>query len=407
MKKDRKYIIILILTLSAFTFIEWLKPKPIDWSHSYSSKDKIPYGNYVLYSNLASIFPGKIIRPVVTTIYETTDSIFPTISREDTINYESSIYNYLFVTNEFSPGETDLNSLIDFIHSGNNVFIASESFSKGFEDSVHFKLDEHFPYGFTNEDTAHAKDSILLSFVNPVIKGNYYFKKPMGSSFFSSFDTLNTTVLGINENKEATFIKIHMGAGNLFLSSTPLVFTNYSMLDGNRYEYVSKALSYLPLEDVFWDEHFKMNRINASSPLKVILNYEPLRWAYFIAIGSMILFMIFEAKRRQRTIPVIEPLTNTTLEFVDTVGRLYYQNGNHKNIATKKITYFMDFIRNRYYLKTNKMDADFMDKLSEKSGKPLEEVKQTMEQIRKTNEKNNLSEEELIRLNAILEKFYN
>jgi hypothetical protein len=224
-------------------------------------------------------------------------------------------------------------------------------------------------------------------------------------NFFSSFDTLNTTVLGVNEQKEATFIKVSFGAGHLFLSSTPLAFTNYSMLQGNKNQYVAKALSYLPVSEVFWDEHYKINRIHSSSPLKVILNHEPLSWAYFIAIGSLLLFMAFEAKRRQRTIPVIEPVTNTTLEFVDTVGMLYYQHGNHRNIALKKITYFLDFIRNKYYLQTNRIDEKFIEGLSEKSGISREKVKKVIVLIEKTNEKKTLSEDELIHLNSVLEDF--
>jgi hypothetical protein len=405
MKKDRKSIIILVLALSAFTFMEWIKPKPVDWSPSFSNKDKIPYGNFVLYNNLQNIFPKKNITPIVTTIFETTDSITQWSTPEDTF-YAAKFYNYIFISNEFNPGEVDMTSLLTFISKGNNAFIACDIYSRMVEDSLKIKMADSYFNPFVAQDSNNV-DSIKLSFVNPALKETYYYKKNMASNYFTSFDTANTTVLGINGNHEATFIKIKFGSGNLFLSSTPLIFTNYAMLQENKSSYVANALSYLPVSDLFWDEHYKMNRVYSSSPLKVILNYEPLRWAYFITICSILLFMFFEAKRRQRTIPVIEPLTNTTLEFVDTVGRLYYQNGNHKNIALKKITYFMDFIRNKYYLKTNKIDKEFIERLSEKSGFPQEDVKKVMSLIEKTNEKNTLTEQELIHLNASLEKFYN
>ena len=54
--------------------------------------------------------------------------------------------------------------------------------------------------------------------------------------------------------------------------------------------------------------------------------------------------MIFNAKRRQRVVPIINPLPNTTLDFTKTIGNLYYQEGNHQNIVDKKIIYFLEKI---------------------------------------------------------------
>jgi hypothetical protein len=399
MKKDRKYIFIFILTLAAFTFFEWLKPKPIDWSPSYSKRDKIPFGNFVLYSRLETIFPGKKITPVTTSVYENTDTIGKS-------QHTGNRYNYIIITNNFNPGETDLNSLLAFVDKGNNVFIASNEYPDFIKDSLHFKMDDFYEGAFASTDSISKADSLSLLFANPSLNGKYYYQRERISSYFSSFDTSNTIVLGFNGEERVTFIKIKHGNGNLFLSSTPRVFTNFYMLKDNNSDYVAKALSYLPVYDVFWDEHFKRNRLLASSPLKVILSYEPLRWAYYLIIFSILLFILFEAKRRQRIIPIIEPLRNSTLEFTDTIGRLYYQHGNHKDIALKKITYFMDFVRNKFYLKTNNMDKEFAERLSEKSGRSLEDIRKLIAFIEKINQKSSISEEELMQLNGDLEEFY-
>jgi len=396
MKKDLKYIIIFILALIAFTFFEWLKPKPIDWSPSYSNRDKIPFGNFILYSQLPEIFPGKKISPTLTSIYENTDTIS---------SLQSAKYNYIIITNNFNPGETDLNSLLDFASKGNNVFIATDDFPDLLQDSLHFKLSDLLEISFPAMDSI-KPDSLFLTFTGSSSKEKFYYQKNNISNYFSSMDSSSSTVIGINENNKATLIKIEHGDGNLFLSSTPIAFTNYYMLKGDNSQYIAKALSHLPVQDVIWDEHFKQNRIIASSPLRVILSYEALSWAYYLVIFSLVLFILFEAKRRQRIIPASEPLHNTTLEFVDTVGRLYYQHGDHKNICMKKITYFLDFVRNKFYLKTNNLDMEFSEKLAEKSGRPLEEIKKLIVSIEKINRSSSVSESELIQLNRELEKFY-
>src|SRR5579871_5141807 len=85
-----------------------------------------------------------------------------------------------------------------------------------------------------------------------------------------------------------------------------------------------------------------------------------LKWAYRIALITVIIFVFFEIKRRQRIIPVIEPLRNSTLDFVRTVGGVYFHQHNNKNIAEKKIQYFFEFIRSHFYLSTVYLDDEFI-----------------------------------------------
>ena len=115
--------------------------------------------------------------------------------------------------------------------------------------------------------------------------------------------------------------------------------------------------------------------------------------------------MIFEMKRRQRIIPVIQPLANTSLEFVSTIGNLYYQNKEHKNIAEKKILFFLEQIRTRYYLSTSKVDSAFIETLSKKSGRSVEEVSNLFGTIDKIRGSASITAEQLIELNRQIERF--
>ena len=115
--------------------------------------------------------------------------------------------------------------------------------------------------------------------------------------------------------------------------------------------------------------------------------------------------MAFEMKRRQRIIPVIKPLGNTTLEFVSTIGNLYYQNGDHKNIAEKKILFFLDQIRSRFWLNTNRLDDAFTTSLAKKSGKDQEEVRKIVDTINNIRSQPSISADELLDLNTKIESF--
>ena len=132
---------------------------------------------------------------------------------------------------------------------------------------------------------------------------------------------------------------------------------------------------------------------------------EPLRWAYYITIFSILIFMFFEMKRRQRIIPNIKPLGNSTLDFVSTIGNLYLQSGDHKNVAEKKIHFILEQIRTKYLVNTSVLDERFISALARKAGKDEQEIRGLVQMIIEVRSKERISAEELIGLNKSIEKF--
>jgi hypothetical protein len=114
--------------------------------------------------------------------------------------------------------------------------------------------------------------------------------------------------------------------------------------------------------------------------------------------------MIFNAKRKQRIIPIIKPLTNTTVDFTKTIGNLYFQEGNHDTIMEKKIIYFLEKIRQDYLLDTQNLDDDFIKKLHQKSGKDIALIENVVMLIKRQRKTFKSTEAELIKLNAVIEK---
>ena len=131
-----------------------------------------------------------------------------------------------------------------------------------------------------------------------------------------------------------------------------------------------------------------------------------LRWAYYITIFVILLFVLIEGKRRQRIIPVIKPLGNTTLEFVNVVSRLYFQKQDHRNMTRKKIVFFLEHVRTRYQLATNKLDDAFAISLSHKSGYPLEKTKYLIWKIQQIDIAGNITADDLLKINGDIEDFY-
>jgi len=120
----------------------------------------------------------------------------------------------------------------------------------------------------------------------------------------------------------------------------------------------------------------------------------------------MLIFMIFNAKRRQRKVPIIIPLKNTTVDFTKTIGNLYFQEGSHNVIIEKKIIFFLEKIRTDFYIETDDLSEDFIKKLHLKSGKKLETIQLIVRLVKKSRKTYQNSEEDLIALNRAMEEFW-
>ena len=99
-------------------------------------------------------------------------------------------------------------------------------------------------------------------------------------------------------------------------------------------------------------------------------------------------------------------MENTTVAFVKTISNLYFETQDHKNIIEKKSTYFLERIRTQYNLDTSKLDDDFIERLSLKSGVKKEKVKTLINYIDWLRNKRQYFESNLIQLNTYIEEFY-
>jgi hypothetical protein len=463
MKKAVPFLLLGMLVLFV-VLIQVYAPRNINWKETFEKKDKNPFGDFILYGFMKDLFPNKKIEVKDRTIYETigyydyatskyihdttsseqqspdklidenNDSasflIDSTVSALDTLTYDdpkksrithnlrnqydpelSDFKNYIIINSTFSPGETDAKALLNFVKEGNCAFIAAEKIEGILADSLNLKINiEFYERDFSKKDVESGpkKDSIYLTLLNNNLKTSdkkYWYRDGSVTGYFASFDTANSIVLGKNSKDQANFIRIQYGTGIFLISTTPLAFTNYNMVLANNAEYISASLSYLPLRDTYWDEYYKNYRVMDSSKFRFIKSQPPLLWAYYITFFSAITYILFETKRRQRIIPVVAPPRNTTVEFVSTIGRLYFQNGNHKDIAGKKIHYFLEYVRTNFYLNTNIFDQEFIDKLSERSGVNKTKVSQLFALIQHIQKNFSVNQKELMELNKRLEEF--
>lgn len=389
MKGLKRYLIVSAVFLVAYVLAQYYKPKPTDWRPTYLKEDKIPFGLYILYNRIGDIFPGAEIKVSADPVYNTLK------------NRKGSNSSYLLVNNGLELDKLGCKELLGFAEQGNSVFLATFNFGKLLGDTL--KLETGSSFNFTKQRKTR------INFVNPYLRSatGYDFEKGIGDQYFNRFDTAKVTILGKNEEGKPNFIRYRYGKGALYLLPNPQLLTNYSLLHPLGAEYAAKALSYLPVSgEVIWDEYYTRGSTEDLSVLRVIFGHEQLRWAYYLAITGLVLFVLLEMKRRQRIIPVLESLKNSSLEFVRLVGQVYYQQRDNGDIARKKVKYFLEHIRAAYYLKTGVIDDDFKGQLAMKSGVGLTTIKTLFKMIGDIEAGKPVSDALLISLNQEMEQFY-
>jgi len=386
-----KFIITFSALLLLYVIAELNRPQPLNWNITLSKEDKNPYGAYILYKHLKDIFPSSSIVSL----------------REPAYNllHNANIQNavYIVLSPAFGAGAADVNELLDFARQGNHVFISAVKSNKFIMDTLGLKEKQYI--------TLLAGDSTSLNFVNPALKAtsNYGYKRFSVDEYFDKLEKDDsTTVLGITHRYHPNFVKVTVGNGAFYIHSAPLAFSNYSMLTRNNYEYVAKALSYIPagVNTVYWDEYYKSGRTGPDTPLRFFLSNEWLRWALRLTIAALIIYVLFEMKRRQRIIPVIEPLRNTTLDFVKTVSAVYLSQKDNRSIAHNKVQYWLHYIRQRYYLQTNDLNETFVDLLSKRSGVHESEIQKVLSVVEDIQTNYNITDKKLMELNHRIDRFY-
>jgi len=276
---------------------------------------------------------------------------------------------------------------------------------------------------FTDKTTAPLRDTLGFRFKTVSYESNYYLqltdRKLKNSRLFidklpdnkgfsyirNDIEVLGKTLRKENNNQTSInvdFIKVPFGKGHFYIHSEPLVLTNYYLLNSKN-KYLESVLSYLPNRETVW--FIENDTPLSSSPMRFILSNPPLKYAWYLLLLGLIIFVFFNAKRKQRIVPVTEPLKNTSVDFIRSIGNLYLQEGDFHEMMAKKAQYFLNKIRMDLMIDTQHLDEQFINKLHLKTGKNIELITEAVELVKKGQDPYaSVMKEDLIRMNQLLDQ---
>ena len=444
MKSSRNFLFAMLVLFVLFCLLQVNLPKKFVWSPTFSHVDKQPLGCFVFDSVLTQSLPNG---------YHVTKKTFFQLDQE----HAKEKISVLMVVNQQDLKQLDVKYLCNIARRGGKVMVvASSSFDDGrnadtvvvdelertfkvkIEDGRFFSLrgilsglrehdnDMYDTIYWNNRETMYAAQSYRMFynmvggtlFVDsvPKVKRLAYTLSTAGYDYkhdslyvgdFTRFDTIVDKKERIERidtfaiKKVPTAVSVPYGKGEVIFVSSPLLFTNYGMLEGNTFVYIFRLMSYLADLPVYRTEAYVKTDamlVAEQSPFREFIKRPPLRWALYLALLGVVLFMIFTARRRQRVIPIISKPANRSLEFIQLIGTLYYQRKDHVDLVRKKFKLFAEELRKTAGVDISDVNTDDREYLllAEKTGMNSDRLKKVIRQIRLAlHSEGNISVEEM------------
>lgn len=415
----REYIFAGIFVL-LLGLVVWITGSVNDepWQKTFGVNDAGPYGSEVVYTLMPHLFEGQ--RTVTSDIppYE--------LVIDSTLKHT----NLIFITAAFVPDEAETFALLNYVARGNVVFVAAEAFDGDLAEilGVETKLtglqseileDPGLSVGDTTRIMLlgeHLETQNLFFYNTTVFKSILSFYEDEGEEDESNEEDEHSTEngvyepvytpLGSYETSELNFMRVRWGAGFFYISSVPLAFTNYNVLEDSNLEYVYGALSYLPVQPTFLDKYYKPGRIKNASPMRYIFSSEALWLGYLTLVAIFLIFAVSRARRRQRAIPVLQPRRNTTVAFAHTLGRLYFNRKDHTDLARKQIKQFKHFVQDRLHLPVTTLANLPLEQIAARTGVDPDSVHRLVAAMLVIEERKAASAETLSKLATLIDDFY-
>ncbi len=421
MKDKRPYLIVgitAVIILGLFIYLQPDNEKVYDWREHYKENKDDPYGTNIIHDLIKNASPDNF------------KDLHSSISKSLPDSTETEA-NYVFIGEGLYLDTADVNQLITFATGGNNVFISSKVIPY---DLMYYVYYTQCNDAYWDEYEEFADTTVTFNFNHPDLKDSagfeftYIYNNDLApyswnyidSAYFCE-ETYSFIPLGSMNEQYINFVKMPIGNGAFYLHTAPIAFSNIQLLDENGLNYANKIFTHLSDGPFFWDAKSRVEkrvaqaannnfnqdrRLSDKSPLKYILQQPPLAWAWYILLSLAFLYLLFRAKRKQRVIPVLAKNENTSLEFISTIGSLYFMQQDHRRLSLQKVKLFYAYVRNHYNLSTSDINENFANNLATRSELPLSLINNIIRFAKNVESSNFVSEKTLIDFHTETERFY-
>lgn len=416
MKSNRLFVAVIIALMAVILLFEMNAPTRFRWNDtSQSHKSKQPFGCYVMDSVLRASLPQG---------YEVLgNGIKKYIGKK----YKGGKHTFLFTNNYDKFINLFDVDFLKLIEDGNNVVLAYDN-NNYYDEVQHVSeelgfyfepIDQSYMSHFNKEtlsdpslyDTIQWHSDGRFTDATYIVNTAFCDNEVKLSGAYTIIATLKRAKepYYYQENRMATIAgSRYFGKGKVVIVSMPMIFSNYGILNDAIRPFVLRLLSDCGSKPIVrydptcinQDVDAVDNDQDQESPLRYLLANRPLRWAFYLALATLVAFVVFSARRRQRVIPVIKPPVNHMMDFVKRIGGIYYKRHDNVDLLNKKYVTFSNDLRTKAMIDIDNNDQidDELLALSNRTGIPLNELQQHISDVKNAIQATSITDKRLQQL---------
>jgi len=385
-------VLVLIILGTVFSFYRLEEVPDVDWNAPDNFESKEPNGSFVFHELVKEYFEDQKL------YYNTKDTVFS--------NIDTSGALYMRIGGSFSYYNEKVLDLVQFIEKGNTAFLIG---------NVGISSDS-FDYLPKSRYGTYDRDSILNFRFNDdsEIEFQYsHYSKNFTNKALLEYRKLNrlgderTEVLGFC-NDAQIFSRTKVGNGELYMFSVPQYFSNLAATQEGYKEFVNYIFDHIECNTIILDhpsfDRFSKEMSEIESPLEYVLSDKYLSKAYYFLLLSCFLYLLFQTKRRQKAIPVLSRNRNTSVEYIETLSKLFASQNEPTLLIPHIRNYFYHTVKSKYYLEER--DPEFLDNLAKKSKVDKDELAVLLKMLSRDGSSYNFPDDQLVNLHYRVENFY-
>ena len=373
-----------------------------NWDDKYGWDSKDPYGTNIMHEMITESVIAK--KALSLNNFSTFDSLVQ-LDEQNT---------YLFLGEQFGIYDHELNSILEAVKKGSDVFIISSNLTANIFDSLMPKTTYRCDYA----------EELAINWEKKTYNMNYLYQRDtlaLAWKFFINAPVESDSVEFLSTVQgRPNFLQLKRGKGSIYVHSNPACFFNYQLLRKDGLAYAKQVVKKLDAEKKVYylefgrldetlqneEEMFEDEGKKDDSYLQFVFQSPSLIAAMLLSIFGLLLFVMFRAKRMRPQVEVIKPKRNMSKVFVETVSSIYRNKENPSAILQLHKKNFYTTVYKHFFIDLSKRKEKMdLEHLSSRTGIDVAEIETLLNKL-DIGDHVNISDDFLVEAIRLKQDFY-
>lgn len=404
----RTWWVVVGLLVVVLGLLQISKPEPTSWKRTFSSTSTQPYGTWIALHVLDSITDGRV------TMVDSASDV--------AIRSAPARGQWWIVAPRFQAADEEVDSLFAYARRGGHVVIATRWINDTTEKRLGVDLRQPFMW---DEDTLSVYDSgsVVKRFLIVEDFISYQFKLRADSTALGSdlvqWDTLMALENADQSADQPRFVlaaRRALGLGSITVLSSPELMSNLAFVHDTASAVARYLMPVIARTDgpIMWDRYHN-GSLQLPTVGDLLSQSHAAQLALVLVVVSGLMYVGTNARRRQRAIPILEPVRNTTSEFVRTVADLMQSSHDPAYVMRQRIVHLRRFCASVLHVPLVNIDSTTERRLIAATGCEAQLIHDVLDLVRRYGDVDGVEQQwtdaewsatDLLRRSAIIDTFY-